>query len=729
MAKRPLPFILPAAWDERRRQRELRKYKIKPANIAKTFEADGWVLYIPTKKSFFKLPKTMIPSVELERRIRRICDYIEEYKALIDTERRAEMAAQMEEIWSMSGKEREFFGRAILGLKGRSAGRKFDFYLVRFGRDQAIETEIASGDIVLISRGEPLKSDLNATVMQVGRHFVEVAFSQKPPRWIREEGIRLDLFVNDVTFKRMETNLERMRHIEPPIAGIRDIVLELAEAKGVRKIDFEPRDPQINAAQRSAVAMGLGAEEIALIHGPPGTGKTTTIVETIVQFAERGQRILATADSNVAVDNMLEKLVSGEGLNVVRVGHPARIDTKLERYSLPSLVEKDPRSDRIKKMLDEAQVLVEARNRHSKPTPARLRGMSPERLKSLAASGRSYRGVDIKTIQSMAMWLKEDEKVERFYAAIRELERAIVDDILDGADVVLATNGMVGAEVLEGRTFDVAVVDEGSQQIEPSTLMALMRAPKAILAGDHKQLPPTVVSDLDVLKRSLFERLMAREEIPSTMLDVQYRMHEKIMTFPNHLMYDGKLKAHPSVADRRLLLRCEPRNDPYTTLLLPEHPVVFADTSALEAHEVLPPRSTSYENPMEAVWVKRCVERLIACGVHEASIGVITPYLSQVKRIRKTLEKIAPHVEVKSVDGFQGREKEVILISFVRSNIAKAIGFVKDTRRLNVAMTRARSKLIMIGDVVTLSANDPFDRLFEWLRTCGTKVELPSEDQ
>jgi predicted DNA helicase len=726
--KRALPFILPACLDERRRTAQLRRHKIKPSNIARIYEGDGWVLYIPTKKSFFKLPKEMIPSRELEHRIKTIHAYIEEYKSLIDVERCAEMDAQIREIRSISGKEREIYGRAILGLRGRSVGWKFDLYLYRFSRDRIIETEIGSGDIVLISRGDPLKSDLTATVMHVARNFVEVAFSQKPPPWVKE-GVRLDLFVNDVTFKRMENNLERIRHIESPFSQLRDIVLGLAVAKPAKIVPFDSQNERLNEKQHAAVAKALGAKEIALIHGPPGTGKTTAVVEAVVQFVKAGKKVLAAADSNVAVDNMLEKLAEKEGIDLVRIGHPARIGEKLEKYALFSRIEADPRTQKVKAMLEDARKLVEVRNRYSKPTQARLRGMSKERVKTLAATGRAYRGVDVKTIQSMAQWIKEDEKVERFYAAIRELETAIIRDIIGGADVVLSTNGMIGAEMLEGFTFDVAVIDEASQQMEPSTLLPMMRAKKVVLAGDHKQLPPTVISNLDILKHSLFERLMERSDTPQTMLEVQYRMNEKIMEFPNLLMYEGKLKAAESVAHRYLELEMPVSEDISRKILEPAQPVIFVDTAGLDANEQLQERSTSYENQIEAEWTVECVKALVESGVEADSIGVITPYLAQVKRIRQMMERENLACEVKSVDGFQGREKEVVVISFVRSNLVREIGFVKDKRRLNVAMTRAKTKLIMTGSLETLKSNAPFDRLFKWLSYQKDALVYLSDDQ
>ncbi len=715
--KRPLPFILPASLDERGRLLRLRRHKIKPSNIAGTFEGDGWVLYRPNKKSYFKLPKEMVPSREQERRIKRIHEYIEEYKALIDLERRAEMKAQTDEIRSLSGKEREMFGRAVLGLRGRSLGVKFDLYLVRFSRDRMIETEIGSGDIVLVSRGEPLKSELTATVMAVAKNYIEVAFSQKPPVWVKKESIRLDLYVNDVTFKRMESNLEKMRHIKEPYKRVRDIVLGLVDQKERSPFDFEPIEASLNGVQKVAVSKALSRSEVVLIHGPPGTGKTTTLIEVILQAVKRGERVLAAADSNVAVDNMLKRLAFVKDLKVVRVGHPARVGEGLEEYTLFASIERDPATAEVKKMLQSVQALIEERNSHSKPTPSRLRGISKERVKKLAALGKSFRGVDRATISSMALWIREDEKIERLFEKIRKLEESIVKRILNDADVVLSTNGMVGSEVLENETFDIAVIDEASQQMEPSTLLPMMRAKKVVLAGDHKQLPPTVISGLDILKKSLFERVMEDGRAPSTMLRVQYRMNETIMAFANTLMYEGLLQAHDSVANRKLKLEKKPKEEFAAKVLEPQKPFLFIDTSKIDAAERLKPRSTSFENEEEANIVVDILKALLECGVRLEEVGVISPYLAQVKLLRQLMEAEDLKCETKSVDGFQGREKEVIIISLVRSNIAKEIGFLKSRRRLNVAMTRAKSKLIMVGDSATLAANAPFDALFEWLKS------------
>ncbi len=637
--------------------------------------------------------------------------YVREYGRLLDIERDAEKAAALEEIRRLSGRERERFGRALLDLEGRGAGRLFDLWLVRFGRSRPIRTEMAGGDVVLVSRGDPLKSDLQATVVRVGRQYVEAAFTQAPPKWVRRRGVRLDLFVNDVTFKRMAANLEAMAALEGPPARLRDIVLGLRAPEPPEPAAFEPLHPGLDRSQKEAVSLALGSRDIFLIHGPPGTGKTTTVAETAVQFVRRGSRVLACADSNVAVDNLLARLKDVEGLDVVRIGHPVRIDPALEAHSLAARLEAHPvrmELERVRKLLEP---LLEERDRHLKPTPGTLRGMSPERVRTLAAQGRGMRGIGAEQMASMAAWIDADREAGRFYDRLRELEEEATAQIIDGADVVCATNATVGGEAMQGRRFDVALIDEAGQQIEPSTLLPLLRADRAVLAGDHRQLPPTVVSGLDVLERSLFERLMERGDAAAKLLNVQYRMNATVMDFPNRLMYGGRLVADAGVAGRRLALT-RPPEDP---VLSPGTPVVFVD---LEGTESLPERSTSWENAAEADCTVRTVRRLCGYGVAPEAVGVITPYLSQTRRIRRGLDREGLEaVEVKSVDGFQGREKEVIVISFVRSNVAHSVGFVADARRLNVAMTRARSKLIMVGNRATLEANTPFDALFSWLES------------
>ncbi len=694
-------------------QKALRRYKIKLNDIKRTYYANAKTLICLKKRVKTKIDSKLFPSREEEQEIIFIDEFVERYRYLIDQERRAEIEATLSEIKALSGVEREIFGRAVLGLKGAKEPSRLNLYFVRFGRSRVIDTEITSGDIVLISRGEPLKSDLTGTVSEVKKNFITIAFEQRPPKWVYGDGIRIDLYVNDVTFKRMEENLHLLRHATGAKRRVRNIALGLWQPKESRLHSFHPQTT-LNESQKEAVGKALGSEAF-LIHGPPGTGKTSTLVELILQEVKRGNRVLAVADSNTAVDNMLQRLARYD-ISLVRIGHPARILYELEEFSIHAKYEKSLEAEAIKKGWEEVALLVKQRDQHSKPTQARARGMSFDRIMTLAARGKAQRGVSVATMQSMAKWIKLDRKIESLVQSLRFEEEQVYKQIIAQADVVLSTNAMVMSDMLKCEEFDVAVIDEGSQQMIPSTLIPLMHAPRFIIAGDHKQLPPTVVSDERELKISLFEKLIDR--LDSVMLRVQYRMHQKIMEFSNRHFYGGKLIADESVKDHTIAdLSLKPPKS--FCDILDDEPVVFVD---IQGEERLGQKSRSYENEAEASLVAQLVQELLAMGAKEEYIGVITPYAAQVKRIKKLLDFEDRVIEVKSVDGFQGREKEIILISFVRSNQEGNIGFLKDLRRLNVALTRAKRKLICIGNSQTLQSNETYKAFLEYIKKSGKVV-------
>jgi predicted DNA helicase len=267
--------------------------------------------------------------------------------------------------------------------------------------------------------------------------------------------------------------------------------------------------------------------------------------------------------------------------------------------------------------------------------------------------------------------------------------------------------------------FDVVVIDEATQSIEPSCLIPMVKGQKWVMAGDHKQLPPTVLHPKaeQELQYSLFERLIRDyDESIKSLLNVQYRMHEAIMHFPNKTFYDGRIKAHKSVAQHTLADFDITRPDEEAgsaELVQPEPPAVFLDTKHFEAQwERQRKRSHSRENPLEAKIVERLARSLVNMGIEEAQIGIISPYDDQVDLIQQKLND-CKELEVKTVDGFQGREKEVIILSFVRANKKENIGFLTDLRRLNVAITRARRKLIMVGHSPTLQNHETYQALIK----------------
>jgi predicted DNA helicase len=286
-------------------------------------------------------------------------------------------------------------------------------------------------------------------------------------------------------------------------------------------------------------------------------------------------------------------------------------------------------------------------------------------------------------------------------AEARKLESLAIERVLDEARVVCATLTGLDSQLLGQRRFNLAVLDEACQSTEPAAWVPLLRANKLVLAGDHCQLPPTVISTEAAeqgLAVSLMERLIARFGSGiSRLLTVQHRMHEAIMGFSNAAFYEGELIAHESVAGHRLCDLPGVQSDSLT-----ESPVQFIDTAGAGYDEELEEDTGSRRNLQEANLAARKVRQLLEAGLNPSHLGVITPYRAQVRRLRELLADV-PALEIDSVDGFQGREKEAIIVSLVRSNPEGEIGFLSDTRRTNVALTRARRKLIVIGDSATLS--------------------------
>ncbi len=719
-----MPLIVSGVVGEKRLWKEIKKIGLTKHDIGRVYFANTDALVYLKDESLCKVYEHLVPDRETEIEIKTVHEYVEKFKYLIDVERLAEMEFQEKEIKRLSGRERELLGRAILDLKGSKSGIKFHMQLVRFWRDKPIETEIGAGDIVLVSRGNPLKSDLLATVLKITEKTVLVAFDNKPPQWIFKKGVRLDLYVNDITFKRMEENLEEVRHTAGRKREIRNIILGLKAPLSCKEESFELFDKRLNISQKTAVSRSLGSQDFYLIHGPPGTGKTSTVTELILQLVKRKNRVLATADSNIAADNLLLNLSKNKDLNLVRIGHPARVLEELEEFSIFALFEKHEKSGIIKKGWKKVRELIEKREQFLKPIPSLRRGMRDEEIIHLGKKGKSFRGTPAKKIKSMANWLLANYEIDIRINSLKDMEKHLFNEIIAEADIVISTNSMVKSEFLEGFEFDVAVIDEGSQQVEPSTLIPIMRAKRFFIAGDHKQLPPTVTSkDSKELEKTLFERLIQAYKNFSSMLTVQYRMNEKIMSFPSSEFYERKLIADESVINHTICdFELSPPPENYMDILESFQPVVFVDTSQVNAFEFKPSGSTSYENYEEAVLCVKFASALIKMGLDRKHIGVITPYSNQVKLIKELFSEKDIKVEVNSVDGFQGREKEVIIISFVRSNDTGELGFLKDIRRLNVAITRPKRKLITIGNSGTLSTFSVYERFINYVEEEGKFV-------
>ncbi|WP_035587489.1 IGHMBP2 family helicase [Hippea jasoniae] len=621
--------------------------------------------------------------------------YISYFLNLIELERKAEKEFHIAEIKNLSAKKRQSLGRAILNAKIKLMGRFLDFIIYRFSFRSDIEPQIKVGDIVLISKGEPLKLSVEATVSSMAKNYIEVMTKTKI---FKSKFYRIDLFVNDITFKRMKHAVENLNYS----LFDKDIILG--------KQSPEPQTSSIsssnlNNSQNDALQKAINSK-LFLIHGPPGTGKTTTLTEIIKLIED--ERILVCADSNVAIDNLMEKL---KDQNIVRIGHPAKINDELLKYSIDFVIREDKRYKKIEKLLENIEKLKNRRDREfKKPSPSLRRGLSNEEILTLASSNRSSRGLKPSKIKKMAGWIELNSKISNLYEEKERLLKKITTETLKNARIVFATNSAAGSEYLEDFYFDVLFLDEAAQATEPSALIPISKAQRVIMAGDHKQLPPTVLSDkAKRLNFSIFERFTKIFSHLSHTLSIQYRMNKVLNDFPSCEFYNCILKPHPSVENIKL---SDIAN--ISEFIGFDAPVVFFDTQGrfLEASKE---GSFSKYNPLEAQFVKKLADELLKLGVKEEQIGIITPY----KDHEEYLKSLIKNIEIKSIDGFQGREKELIIISLVRANENEEIGFLKDKRRLNVAITRAKRKLIIVGDSFTLSTDKTYANLIDYVRKNG----------
>ncbi|MFM9065079.1 MAG: AAA domain-containing protein, partial [Pirellula sp.] len=505
------------------------------------------------------------------------------------------------------------------------------------------------GAPVVASDEDTLMDVANGVVCARSSSSVEVVFDE----WPEGKFFRLELSADEITRKRQQSAMLQALQGRGRLAQFRELLINDKEPqffpiKNIQSVEAALVQSQLNASQCDAITHALGANDLAIIHGPPGTGKTTTVAELIRQAVSKGQRVLACAPSNTGVDNLLEKLV-GLRIDAIRIGHPARVLESLQEHTLDYLVEADPAMKVVREMRREAEMLTSKAGRwtRAKPMPGAREDLKQE-----------------------ARRLRNDAKI---------FEEQIIHTKLDRAEVICATTNY-DPEILGDRTFDLGVIDEACQSTEPGYWPVVLRVEKLVLAGDHCQLPPTVLSNqanLEGLSKSMMERLVERwGKLVTRQLTIQYRMHQKIMEFPSEHFYAGTLIADPSVAGHTLADLPGVQTESLDT-----QPVLFVDTSGADWTEELDPNGESKLNPREALWILKQVDALLAAGILPEQIAVIAPYSAQVRFLRDRCSNTS--VEIDTVDGFQGREKEVVLISLVRSNTQGEVGFLGDTRRMN----------------------------------------------
>lgn len=616
--------------------------------------------------------------------------FFDRFLKWLELEGRAEAEQRRTRQGKLSGAAAEQSGTTLVELavddETAGLGGRWIWSLCKRNRTLKLPwTRIGVGAPVMLTCDEPGVEPLRGVVSDRDERRIDVALPGVPEDADSSATWRLDLSTDEIARDRQRKAMNRLRNADHGrIAQWRDLLV------GDREPRFHEETPitpfaELNASQREAVRFALSADDFALIHGPPGTGKTTTLVELIRQAIARREKVLVCSGSNLGVDNLLERLTAA-GVRTLRLGHPARVLPELRKRTLDYQVEQSPDVAVADALRRDASKLFRqaAKFTRAKPLPGERANRRAEARKMLDDA--------------------------------RRIEQQVERHLLDEAEAVCATLTGLDDGILRDREFDLVVIDEAAQATEPTCWIPLLRSKKLVLGGDPCQLPPTIISTeaaREGLSQSLMERLLAKDPANrSRLLEVQYRMHRQIMGFSSREFYAGRLQADPSVADQ--LLTDLPNITADERLA---KPLEIIDTAGAGFDEQEAPDGESRSNEGEAKLVVRKVRMLLEAGLPPESLAVITPYAAQVRLIRERLD--APAVEVDSVDGFQGREKEVILVSLVRSNTDNEIGFLSDVRRMNVALTRARRKLIVIGDAATLGGHPFYRDLLEYAEEQG----------
>lgn len=604
---------------------------------------------------------------------------------------------QVEERWKTWTKQRLLMsGLALFDLRARPQGRFFGEDILVFetqDRGRMPEHRFGHGDIVLISRSRPWgEKVVEGVVLDRGPTRIRVVVGERP-RDVKKGGWRLDRGANRVAHDRMHEALVAFHSTEGDggtvlrevlLGNVLDINDSAALRPDIRGRQLQrgqpPKLSHLNTSQQTAIDRALN-QRLTLIQGPPGTGKTTTATNLLHVLAQRGSGpILATAESNVAVDNLLEGLLD-LGVKALRIGRPVKVREALRSATLDAVLEHHPRQEELAFLQDELREL-----RKSLPS---LKGRE---------KGLMHRDIS------------------RNQKDIRRMEDEMTASVLDEAEVICATTIGAGHRLLTSRKFPIVLMDEATQATEPSALVPIVKGCRQlVLVGDHQQLPPTVISrkaDEGGLGRSLFDRLIACG-LQSTMLTTQYRMHPILREFPSARFYENRLD-DGCTADQR---------PPPAGFLWPDwdHPMAFVPIEGVEEADE---EGKSRSNRDEAAKVLGVVNDLLAAGdIQPSDIGVISPYNGQVRELSRLFDLAGgrepgqPYfgLEIKSVDGYQGREKDVIVFSTVRANERGEVGFLSDYRRLNVAITRAKRGLIVLGHPNTLRHDGTWRSYLDWV--------------
>ncbi len=653
---------------------------------------------------------------------KKLLSYINKRKELIEIERKEEKKFHLEEIYNL-WKNREKVKRTVCNLQWKQIKSYDDIALIKFWKKKDFKTNIKEGDIVCIlpdfvykkkdfkSFEKELEKLPIWNVEYVWKQFINVYVEKPIPDWVWKKQVDISLFINDITFKRQQDALDRLWK-KKDFDHIKD-VLFWKQLHKEKKQELDNLDTlsellvKYNEYQVDFIEKSLTFKDFLILHGPFWTWKTTTLIWVLKQLYEKKENIIVSADSNIAVDNILESLVKKESIpykNIVRIWPFTKlIDKKLWKYSIYNQLEEHKDYQEVRHIEQQIQKLQKEKEQFTKPQPSTRRGLTNEQIHNLAWTEQSYRWIKNKLLKSMSLYIKHQEQIKSLIDEKETIKDDIKKDIIENASIIICTNSMIFSNMLKEHNFDTAIIDEWSQATVPSTLLSIVNAKKFIIAWDHRQLPPTVLSkQAKELEHSLFEQLVKNyedDEFRYNLLWTQYRMNKTLMQFPNKMFYKWKIQAEfENIKLKDLVWEKTWR------YLNTNECLYFFNT---KGEQNLEKNSKSLYNLEEIEKVKELVQELQNFGIDD--IGIISPYSEQVNKLKKEIDD----VDINTIDGFQWMEKEVIIISWVRT---EGIWFLEDERRFNVAITRTKRMLINIWDSKNLEQKQLFKEYTNYIK-------------
>lgn len=609
-------------------------------------------------------------------------EYFKRLGDLLKTEREEDLRSYLVLTESSPVAERRANGITWypIAIRGSDIGRG-DYLILEIERTthQEVPHQLRFGSSAALFSNHDPKDRIEGTItFQSGNRLKITLKTDELPDWTRDGKLGVDVLFDNNSYNEMYNALKQAADIfnsSEKKANSELIKVLTGQVKPSFSSDHSHQPiPELNSTQEIAVNRILSAQELAIVHGPPGTGKTTTLIQAIKALIKQNHnQVLVVAPSNTAVDLLTERL-DEEGLNVIRIGNPVRVSEKLLSLTLDGKMTEHPSMKQIKALKKQAN-----------------------EFKSMAHKYKRNFGRAEKE-QRKALF-NEAHKIMR---EVVDTEQYIIDNLLSKSQVITST--LVGANhsTVRNLKFHTLVIDEAGQALEPACWIPILKAQKVVFAGDHFQLSPTVKS-IEAAKAglttTLFEKIIKYHPESVILLEEQYRMNEVIMGYSSKVFYENKLKAHLSVSGQLLFQE--------------DTPLVFIDTAGCGFDEKT--EGTSITNPEEATFLLRNLSQLVSeLGDHYTLenfplIAVISPYRQQVFLMKELLlhspdlQRYGHKISINTIDSFQGQERDIVFISMARSNHEGNIGFLSEIRRMNVAMTRAKKKLVIIGDSATLS--------------------------